>query len=105
MLEQWFLIRDRKPLARRRQRAVRQRTRPCPFPPATDALILMSNTITDIRLGLEGAAGRVAAPRSHAAHKTPSRSHAARKSAPRALREKDEGKPARRPATGERQRS
>jgi transcriptional regulator with XRE-family HTH domain len=97
-----FLIRDRKPMQLGPGDSVQ-------FDSALDhayisagnedALILMSNTITDIRIpGFVdwGAASRVAAT---------SRSHAARKSAPRARREKDEGKPARRPATGERQRS
>ena len=96
-----FLIRDRKPMQLGPGDSVQ-------FDSALDhayisagdgdALILMSNTITDIRIpGFVdwGAARRVAA--------TP-RSHAARKTAPRARRKTDDGKPARRPATGERQR-
>lgn len=65
-----------------------------------DALILMSNTITDIRIpGFVdwGAARRIAAaPRSHAARKT---------AAPRVHRKKNDEKPVRRPTRGEQQGS
>jgi len=65
---------------------------------AEDALILMSNTITDIRI--PGFVDWGAAHRSTAAP----RSHAARKSAPRRRKKNDE-KPVRRPTRGEHQGS
>jgi transcriptional regulator with XRE-family HTH domain len=64
-----------------------------------DALILMSNTITDIRIpGFVdwGAARRIA---------TAPRSHAARKAVPRVRREKTDNEPVRRRPRGERQGS
>ncbi len=98
-----FLIRDRKPMQLGPGDSVQ-------FDSALDhayisagdddALILMSNTITDIRIpGFVdwGAARRVA---------TPPRSHAARKTAPHARRKKkDDGRRAQRPDRGERQGS
>lgn len=64
-----------------------------------DALILMSNTITDIRI--PGFVDWGVAHRSAVAQ----RSHAARKSVPRSRRRKNDGKPVRRPTRGEQQGS